>query len=153
MIPGRQRWTRHHKPPPPWEAQRPLGVKSSSCLPAVVGDLCCRGPDGRHVYVPGSYEWARRSWLSVVLRIFVIFSHFDSVWIPCLRHFRKRSHFDLRFAITILFGHAPRDGLSNEMSSIVIFSHAPMSRYRDVFFSRWERPIFILFVLLPLSQK
>ena len=37
--------------PPPREAQRLPGVELSTCLPAVVGDLCCRALDGRYVYI------------------------------------------------------------------------------------------------------
>ena len=39
------------KPPPPWEAQRPPGVETLSCLPATMVRLCCRALECRHVYI------------------------------------------------------------------------------------------------------
>ena len=57
-------------PPPPRESQRPPRVELSSWLPAAVGDLCCRAPDDRHVYVVMK---ARKSWLLVVFCLYFYF--------------------------------------------------------------------------------
>ena len=43
-------------PPPPWEAQGPPGVEMSSCMRAVMVDLCCRALDYRHACVVHSFE-------------------------------------------------------------------------------------------------
>ena len=52
-------------PPPKRPDDLPRKNKLSWRLPAVVGDLCCRALDGRHVYID-VLQTARRSWLSVV---------------------------------------------------------------------------------------
>ena len=47
--------------------------------------------------------------LNAALRRFspaILFSRFYSVWTPRLMYSRKRIHFDLRFTISIMFGHA-----------------------------------------------
>ena len=38
-------------PPSPRDAQRPPRVEMSSCMPAVLVDLCCRTLDCRHVFI------------------------------------------------------------------------------------------------------
>ena len=91
-------------PPPPWEAQRPPGVEMSSCLPAALVYLCCQALDCRHVYVH-SFEGSIGCSSPMFPAVF-LFSRFDYVWTTRPKHSRNRIDLDLRFTISMLFGHA-----------------------------------------------
>ena len=89
-------------PPRPREAQRPPGVQMSSCTPASMVDLL-PSASCRHVCIVlnGPQVTALRSFSPAYL-----FRRFDSVSTSRPKHSPKRLGFDLRFTITILFGHA-----------------------------------------------
>ena len=55
--------------------------------------------------------------LSVAVRMDFMFSPFDSAWTPRLKYSRKLKDFDVRFRISILFGHALRTGPNKQNKS------------------------------------